>query len=217
MSPSFSETEFPSPLNYNLARIIDDKTIQRGVQKFSLRSDKHDWIFEDLDKIFDSAVRATESKRRSYDIFGHSAGGQIVHRQVLFAEDAKIDRAIAANSGWYTVATLDQDFPYGLRHAPISKDQLKRSFERRLIVMLGERDNAAESRGHLLQNAKTRIQGDGRLSRGNYFFQTSKEYAAKSNYEFRWTKHIVADVGHSYRKMAHAAADRLYSEANNGR
>ncbi len=211
LSPSFAETEFPGPINYNLARMIDDNIDRRNIQNFELRKDHSDWIFEDIDRIFDYAVEATGSNRKTYDIFGHSAGGQIVHRQVLFAENTKIDRAIAANSGWYTAATLAEPFPYGLTDAPISKDQLVTAFNRKLIILLGELDNASETRGHLRRTPEANKQGDGRLSRGIYFFETANDQARELHLNHAWTKEIINDVGHSYRKMGEAAAERLYA------
>lgn len=210
LAPSFAETEFPGPINYNLARMIDDNIDRRNIQNFKLRADRSDWIFEDLDRIFNYAVKMTGSRKTKYDIFGHSAGGQIVHRQVLFAEDAKIDRAVAANSGWYTAATATEPFPYGLADAPISKGQLERAFKRKLIILLGELDNASETRGHLRTTPETNKQGDGRLSRGTYFFKTAKVQAGKLSLNYAWEKEVVNGVGHSYGEMGAAAADLLY-------
>jgi len=86
------------------------------------------------------------SKRLKYDLFGHSAGGQLVHRLVMFSPENKIDRAIAANSGWYTVLDRDTVFPYGIKEAPIDKATLQQSLAKKLVVFLGEFDNKNETR-----------------------------------------------------------------------
>ena len=51
---------------------------------YEINSSKEDWIFNDFDRIFDLAVDATNSAQKKYDIFGHSAGGQILHRFAIF-------------------------------------------------------------------------------------------------------------------------------------
>lgn len=211
LAPSFAETEFPGPINYNLARMIDDNIDRRNIHNFKLRENPSDWIFEDLDRIFDYAVEASGSTRKKYDIFGHSAGGQIVHRQVLFAENAKIDRAIAANSGWYTAAVATELFPYGLADAKINRDQIEQAFNRKLTILVGELDNASETRGHLRRTPEADKQGDGRLSRGKYFFDTAKVQARDFGLKYAWEIEVVDGVGHSYRKMGAAASDLLYA------
>ena len=50
--------------------------------------------------------------RRGYALYGHSAGGQFVHRYVAFADAPRMESAVAANSGWYTMPD-DGAFPYG--------------------------------------------------------------------------------------------------------
>ena len=47
-------------------------------------------------------VEDVGSREAQYDIFGHSAGGQIVHRMAIFHPDSKARRMVAANSAFYT-------------------------------------------------------------------------------------------------------------------
>ena len=47
-------------------------------------------------------------------MFGHSAGGQVLHRLAIFRPNNKADRILASNSGWYTIPTITNIFPTGL-------------------------------------------------------------------------------------------------------
>lgn len=105
-----------------------------------------------------------------YDIWGHSAGGQFVHRMLLFNPDAPVRFAIAANPGWYTTPDLEVSFPYGLSHSLLSfasADVL--SFTRhRLVIMRGTEDT--QRTGSLRQTPEADAQGLNRYERAGYMF-----------------------------------------------
>tara|TARA_R110002049_G_C9031771_1_gene552071 strand:+ start:470 stop:790 length:321 start_codon:yes stop_codon:yes gene_type:complete len=46
---------------------------------YKVNENREQWIFEDFDRVFDLTVKAINSEQIKYDIFGHSAGGQILH------------------------------------------------------------------------------------------------------------------------------------------
>jgi len=217
LSPSFDARRFPGPINYNLAGMIASDANVRTLETIVLKEAPEDWLFEHIETIFDAAVARSGSDQRSYDLFGHSAGGQIVHRMVLFAPNARIRRALAANSGWYTTPSSDFAFPYGLDGAPLDPHQLSSAFARNLVIFLGELDNASETRGHLRHTPETDAQGLHRLARGQSFMQRAVEQAVQHNAQsFAWQCVIVPGVGHDYRRMGPAAAAYLYDEADTG-
>jgi len=187
-------------------RIID---VQPRAAGLDVNPDRRDWLFADFDRIFETAREALDLEAESYDMFGHSAGGQILHRLALFRPNSRADRILAANSGWYTVPAFDVDFPYGLRDAPTTEDRLRESFAADLVVFLGELDDADETRGSLRGGPADR-QGPGRLSRGRHFFERARETADELGGDLSWTIEVVPGVGHDYRRMSRAAADYLY-------
>lgn len=187
-------------------RIVDARPRAAGVE---VNPDRRDWLFADFDRIFETAREALDLEAESYDMFGHSAGGQILHRLVLFRPNSRADRILAANSGWYTVPTFDVDFPYGLGDTPATEDQLRESFAADLVLFLGELDDADETRGSLRGGPADR-QGPGRLSRGRYFHHRAREAADELETDLRWKIEVVPGVGHDYRRMSRAAADYLY-------
>lgn len=46
---------------------------------FSTNEGKDKWIYNDLDRIFDLVKEKRKLDKDSYDMFGHSAGGQLLH------------------------------------------------------------------------------------------------------------------------------------------
>lgn len=214
LSPSFTAEPYDNVAAYNLGGIIENTFRWRMFGRAKVNHKSDEWLFADLDKLFDVAVHATGSKQSGYDLFGHSAGGQIAHRLVLLAPTTKAERVVAANSGWYTIANNNFNFPYGLEKAPISQQQLTIAFERRLTVFLGERDNEDETRGSLRRTKEANAQGAHRLARGYFFFNAAQDAAAQSKSNFEWDLHVVKDVGHSYRLMGKAAGDYLYGQNN---
>ena len=53
------------------------------------------------------------TRERPY-LWGHSAGGQFVHRALATQDSAQFEAAGAGNAGWYTMPTLDRPYPEGL-------------------------------------------------------------------------------------------------------
>ena len=210
LSPRFAEPDYPGVAAYNLAGMIHQGANTRTFHDIRVRDDPDAWLFAGLDQVFDVAVTATGSQRTRYDVFGHSAGGQLVHRLVLFAPDARIDRAVAANAGWYTAVTGNAPFPYGLAGAPISERQLATALSRDLTVLLGGSDVGTETRGGLRRTPEADVQGQHRLARGRFFYATARATAIDSGQLFNWSMHIVPGVGHSYAEMGVAAAYYLY-------
>lgn len=170
------------------------------------------WLFSDFDGIFDQVVRLTESDRKVYDIFGHSAGGQILHRMAIFHSSSKVDRIIASNSGSYTLPSLDEQYPFGLKGTDFKQKGLPDIFSSKLTLLVGEQDNDEESRGTMLHTPSLDKQGLGRLSRGKSFYNESKKLARELGSNFAWGFCVVEDVGHEHKKMSKAAAKLLYGD-----
>lgn len=216
LSPHYAETRYPRFWNYNLAGMITDVAINQdatAMTGYRIVTDRQQWLFDDMERIFDHAVRATDITTPHYDLFGHSAGGQFLHRYALFADaGSRAGRIVAANSGWYTVPEADARFPYGLADAPITESQLAAAFARQLVVFLGGSDDASETRGSLVRSTETDRQGSHRLARGRYFHREAAATAAGMDAAFHWRLVVVPGVGHDAKRMSAAAARHLYGE-----
>jgi pimeloyl-ACP methyl ester carboxylesterase len=211
ISPEYSENYYPEFWNYNLAGMITDVEIndeRTAMTSFKINRNTNEWIFNDFDRIFNLTKENLNLITDTYDLFGHSAGGQISHRFAIFKSDSKVNRILSSNSGWYTVPTDNNDFPSGLKYSSTSEKEI--DFGKKLVLFLGGKDDASETRGDLRRSPEVDKQGLHRLDRGTYFYNESKKIALESNSDFNWTLEIIPNVGHDYRKMSKAAADYLY-------
>lgn len=193
---------------FALADMVDGMNI--AAAGLTVNQDRSAWIFSDFDRIFETARRALDLDTGTYDLFGHSAGGQILHRLALFHSRNSADRIIAANSGWYTLPEFETAFPYGLGNTGMNKAEIRDALQSRLVVFLGERDDENETRGGLRRTPEADLQGPGRLQRGQHFFAAAQSLARQLDTELKWQLEIVPGVGHEYRRMAEAAATYLY-------
>lgn len=224
LSPSYAEKDYDFG-GYHLGGLLYDSNLENCVTyrensnlveldeakfTYSINSNPEEWIFNDFDRLFDQVVLAVGSSQTRYDIFGHSAGGQILHRLPLFHPLSKANRILASNSAFYTLPDSDLTFPFGVKNTPIDNPHLKPSFKTRLVLFLGELDNENENGGLLLRSPTADKQGLHRLERGKYFFKEGQKIASKMDTPFNWKIAIIPGVGHDFRKMGKAAAAYLY-------
>jgi hypothetical protein len=207
-APEFTVQNFPGASGYSIGNVYTDGNNPTPLTLIP----QNQWTFSYIEPLFDSIKAATGSIRNTYKIFGHSGGGQFVHRFVLFKTTARYDTAIAANSGWYTVANPTiayPNYPYGVSNSPLATVNPTNYFTRKMIVSIGQLDNNANDPS-LRHNAFADAQGLNRLDRANYFFQKSQAYATSANTTFNWKFNIVPNSGHDAQLMMDAAVKLLF-------
>jgi hypothetical protein len=178
--------------------------------RFEVNPRRDEWLFNDFDRLFHIIKKATDSRQSGYDMFGHSAGAQILHRHLLLCPSSHARRIVAANAGFYTLPDLQQAQPVGVRGLGIDRRSLRLSFSRKLLLLLGEQDNDSEKGGIHLHTPLIDTQGTDRLARGRYFHAFAAARARTLQSEFNWELRVVPSVGHDYRAMARVAANLLY-------
>jgi hypothetical protein len=188
----------------------NEVTLDEELFTYKVNRNSEQWIFQDFDRLFERVAADVGSSRERYDLFGHSAGGQILHRLALFYPSSRIDRTLAGNSGFYTLPDPATQFPFGLEGAPIDEESLEASFDQRLVLFLGAEDDATETGGTLLRSPTVDQQGRHRLERGRYFYEMGRRISQQLSVPFRWKLEIVPGVGHDFRGMSEAAAEYLY-------
>ena len=115
-APEFNTKDFPGGSSYIIGNVYQDGNFPTP----ETLNKESDWTFSIIEPLFDFIKTKTQSTAQYYTMFGHSGGGQFVHRFVLFKPDARFDKAIAANSGWYTVPDAVASYPYGILNSPLS-------------------------------------------------------------------------------------------------
>ena len=65
------------------------------------------------------------TRRQRYGLFGHSAGGQFVHRMLSFGFRDRVAVAVSANAGTYAMPDLEIAWPFGLGETGLDADTLR--------------------------------------------------------------------------------------------
>lgn len=196
---------------FSLEHYRDVRTYQFGNMRTSTGEpiDEAKWTFAAIEHLFDHLRELSGSRRERYLIFGHSAGAQFVHRMVLFQRNSRIELAVTANAGSYTLPAANVVFPFGLQESGLSDASLTTALETPLLVLLGDKDIDPNDK-HLPKNAEAMAQGPHRLARGHHFFAAGQSAARRLGANLRWSKVVVPGVGHDNSKMAPVAAQAMF-------
>ena len=202
--PEINELYYPNSQYYQQGGMFIDN-------KFT---EPEKWTFNLIDNIFSTIQDSNVTKAKTYGIYGHSGGGQFVHRFALFSEPKNASIIIPSNSGWYTLAHYKETFPYGLNNSPLNENILKEKFLLPLVILLGENDTDPNS-SSLRKTDEAMRQGSHRYARGKYFYTTAKSKAEELSLQFNWKVFTVPNVGHSNAGMAPSAAEQFYKTLSN--
>lgn len=137
-------------------------------------------------------------------LFGHSAGGQFVHRWALLGGKKNVDVIAVANSGWFTMPDRDIDYPYGIKNVGITDEELGEAFAEPVILFMGEKD--VERKPPFRDTPEADAQGMNRMDRCTNYFRQCKAKAEELRVPFRWKLETVEGVAHQGVKMAEGAA-----------
>jgi poly(3-hydroxybutyrate) depolymerase len=201
--PEYSRADFPGSDGYNTGFFTgaDGTPRPRGL-----------WSFAAIEPLFDEVRRRFGTAAPRYTLYGHSAGAQFVHRYVLFMPEARIEQAIAANAGWYTMPDPAISFPYGVQGAPVTGETLKAALAKPLTILLGTADIDTND-PDLRTTAEANRQGPHRLARGQSFLAEGQALAGRLGTPLGWKVEFVPGVGHKNGLMAQAAARLIAARA----
>ncbi len=203
IAPEFGRRHFAGAERYNRGNVIaiaEDGSFTDNARE--------DWTFAAIEPVFDHTVQALGSSRKTYTLYGHSAGAQFIHRFMFHVPQARVSRFLAANAGWYTMPDFEQRYPYGLRDGGISRTAMQEALQKDVIILLGDQDIDEQHRS-LRRTPEAMLQGPHRYARGFEFVRIAEETATDLNVPLRWRVESVPGVAHRNRGMAAAAAKHV--------
>lgn len=201
--PEFNDRQFPGAESYEFGNVFD------AAGKVQPRAT---WSFSAIEPIFDEVRRRYGMTALGYAIYGHSAGAQFVHRFLFHIPKARVQHAVVANAGWYTMPVFNVAFPYGLGASVVSSTDLAAALQVPVTVLLGEADTDLEDPG-LRRTPEVLAQGPHRLARGQAFFDAAEGAATRLDVPFGWQLLTVPGADHDNRLMAPAAIPWLLQQA----
>lgn len=188
--PKFTKYKFPGNKYYNYGNVKN--------------SDKNQWTYNVANRIIDDLKTRVGATKSKVILFGHSAGGQFLHRYLFFADKIKADLVIAANAGTYLLPDEDVAYPYGFKNVAAGTKEMKRAYAQKTIILLGENDVSRMSK-YFPKSPADDKQGLNRFERGKNFFNQSQKKAKELKTKFNWKLVTVPNVRHSAPTMARAA------------
>lgn len=199
--PNFSGKDFPESEGYNLGNLFD----QQGAAVPRPR-----WSFAAIEPLFDDVKCRVSGRQAGYALYGHSAGGQFVHRYVSFMPAPRLTAAVSANSGWYTMPAA-QAFPYGWggKAAGLADP---RALARPMTILLGTED-IDRSDANLRRTEEADAQGLTRFARGHSYLGAARAEAKRLGLPLNWRVAYAPGVGHDNGGMAVAAVPFLLPAA----
>lgn len=169
--------------------------------------------YETIESLFDDVVSELGGEQNGYYIYGHSAGGQFVHRLMTFSVSNRAVSAVAANPGWWTTARRDVKYPYGLKDTTLERADIGHLLSANMTVMLGAEDTeSCYNDSSLRCTSEARDQGINRLERGQYYFAVGEDVAAAEGKPFGWSLAIIPGVEHSSSGTLREAGPYLFEE-----
>jgi dienelactone hydrolase len=206
LAPEFSQEHYPGRQMYDFGNMMDSK---------GRMLPEREWTFLSIEHLFDLVREQAGLTTPTYDIVGHSSGGQFVHRLVLFVPEARFRRAIAATPGRYAFPARSFHFPYGLEGTTVDSATLARVFARDLVLLLGDKDTEEltfqEEQTIDPERARDAMaQGRNRLARGLRFFSSATEEANSLGVPLAWRLRLAQGINHDPPRMVRAAFQELF-------
>ncbi len=196
ISIEFPEATFPEYLWYNFGNLHT---------KDGTSNPRAEWTFGIDERLFDALRAQGITRRQRYGLFGHSAGGQYVHRMLSFGYRDRIAIAVSANAGTYAMPDLEVPWPFGLGETELTPGSLAALLRFRISVMAGTNDTKTTGK-FFPKGPRSNRQGLTRHERAHNYVRLGREAAVTLGTQCAWTVIDVPGVGHDGKGMSAAAA-----------
>lgn len=147
-----------------------------------------------------------------FHLFGFSGGAQFAHRYVM-AHPHRVEGAVVAAAGWYTLPDATRRFPKGTRSSsklPGVLFDAEEFLSVPMTVFVGDRDN--NSKGVRRNPRLDREQGESRIERAQNWTRAMREAATAHQLEPRVEFHELENCSHSFKKsvLRSGLGDRIF-------
>ncbi len=192
----FPEAGFPDYLRYHFGNLHNEDGTANPREK---------WTYGIVPRLFEALREAGVTQRERYGVFGHSAGGQFVHRMLSFGFRDRVAAAVSANAGTYAMPDLAVPWPFGLGQTEATPDSLASLLSFPITVMAGTNDTKTTGR-YFPKGPRSMRQGETRYHRAHNYVALGRTAAESMGSHCTWTVVDVPGVGHDGHGMSVAAA-----------
>ena len=192
----FPEQSFPDYLRYHFGNLHNED---------GTANPREQWTYGIVPRLFDLLRLAGVTERERYGVFGHSAGGQFVHRMLSFGYRDRVAVAVSANAGTYAMPDLDIPWPFGLGQTEVTTETLVPLLNFPLTVMAGTNDTKTTGR-YFPKGPRSMRQGETRYHRAHNYVRLGHVAAGSLGAQCSWSVIDVPGVGHDGHGMSIAAA-----------
>ena len=196
ISIEFPEESFPEYLWYHFGNMHDDT---------GTPNPREQWTYGIDERLFAALQDQGLTHRRRYGLFGHSAGGQFVHRMLSFGFRDRVAVAVSANAGTYAMPNLATPWPFGLGETNLDAEALRELLAFPITVMTGTLDTKTTGK-FFPSGPRSMRQGGTRHERAHNYVRAGHDAAAALRTRCAWAVIDVPDVGHDGERMSIAAA-----------
>ena len=196
IAPTFGNEHWPGVESYNNGSV--------WTEDGDLRDSAY-WSYQAVKTLAQRLRELGVVRSQPLYLFGHSAGGQFVHRFVSTLGAQGFAGVVAGNPGWYTLPDATLSFPEGLANIGLPADALARLLATPLIILAGDQDTDTSDPNLPAEPAALR-QGPHRFARAHHYFEAGQKAAAQLGVPLAWQLHDVAGIGHDGEAMSHVCA-----------
>ena len=202
----FPEASFPEYLWYHFGNLHT---------KDGTPNPREAWTFGIDVRLFEQLHAQGVTSRQSYGLFGHSAGGQYVHRMLSFGFRDEVAVAVSANAGTYAMPDLATPWPFGLGETDVDTEGLRALLSFPITAMAGTEDVLTTGR-FFPKGPRSMRQGATRYERAQNYVQSGHAAAAALHTSCAWKVIDVPGVGHDGKGMSAAAGPVVAAALHDG-
>lgn len=197
VAPTFSNEMWPGVESYNNGRVFASDDSVRA---------RESWTYAIIERVIADLCESGIADCHKIYLFGHSAGGQFVHRLMSSQSHAPFTAVAIGNPGWYTLPTQDHAYPEGLDGIGLDAGHVERLLAYPMLILAGDQDIVTQD-PHLPSEPAALRQGPHRYSRAHHYFAAGQREAARLGLPFNWRLQSVPGIGHDGRAMSAVCAN----------